>query len=169
MHKRQRFTVWVLSAATPLPVNRRSIPCRRGGRGTRAPAWRTARKLAVPTARIAGSRPGINLDTARRCVPRANICQYAGRGRAPDRTRTPDKRSSVVARIADLAEHSRTRPVPELGNRGTGPGNGPVGGQGLEEALGTAIAARVREFRLQLGWTVGQLAAQSGLSKGMLS
>src|SRR5882762_12016366 len=42
-------------------------------------------------------------------------------------------------------------------------------GAGLEEALGAAIAARVREFRLQLGWTVGQLAAQSGLSKGMLS
>ena len=76
-----------------------------------------------------------------------------------------------MARIADLAEHSRARPVPELGNRGAGsePGSGPGGGQGLEEALGTAIAARVREFRLQLGWTVGQLAAQSGLSKGMLS
>lgn len=73
----------------------------------------------------------------------------------------------MVARIADLAEHSRTRPVPDLGNRG--PGSGPGSGQGLEEALGTAIAARVREFRLQLGWTVGQLAAQSGLSKGMLS
>ncbi|HYX60738.1 MAG TPA: helix-turn-helix transcriptional regulator, partial [Streptosporangiaceae bacterium] len=72
-----------------------------------------------------------------------------------------------MARIADLAEHSRTRPVPDLGNRG--PGSGPGSGQGLEEALGTAIAARVREFRLQLGWTVGQLAAQSGLSKGMLS
>ena len=39
----------------------------------------------------------------------------------------------------------------------------------LEEALGTVIAARVREFRLQLGWTVGRLAAESGLSKGMLS
>ena len=73
----------------------------------------------------------------------------------------------MVARIADLAEHSRTRPVPDLGNRGAG--SGPGSGQGLEEALGTAIAARVREFRLQLGWTVGQLAAQSGLSKGMLS
>src|SRR5437667_10622255 len=85
----------------------------------------------------------------------------------PDRTRAADKRSSVVARIADLAEHSRVRPVPDLGNRG--PGSGPGSGQGLEEALGTAIAARVREFRLQLGWTVGQLAAQSGLSKGMLS
>ncbi len=72
-----------------------------------------------------------------------------------------------MARIADLAEHSRTRPVPDLGNRDAG--SGPGGGQGLEEALGTAIAARVREFRLQLGWTVGQLAAQSGLSKGMLS
>src|SRR6185503_20952222 len=79
----------------------------------------------------------------------------------------PTRGSSVVARIADLAEHSRTRPVPDLGNRGAG--SGPGSGQGLEEALGTAIAARVREFRLQLGWTVGQLAAQSGLSKGMLS
>ena len=73
----------------------------------------------------------------------------------------------MVARIADLAEHSRTRPVPDLGDRGAG--SGPGSGQGLEEALGTAIAARVREFRLQLGWMVGQLAAQSGLSKGMLS
>ena len=76
-----------------------------------------------------------------------------------------------MARIADLAEHSRARAVPDLGNSGAGqgPGYGPDHGQGLEEALGTAIAARVREFRLQLGWTVGQLAAQSGLSKGMLS
>ena len=65
----------------------------------------------------------------------------------------------MVSRIADLAELSPARPVPEMGNRGAG----------LEEALGAAIAARVREFRLQLGWTVGQLAAQSGLSKGMLS
>jgi transcriptional regulator with XRE-family HTH domain len=97
----------------------------------------------------------------------------------PHKTRASGKRSSVVARIADLAEPSRVRPVPDLGNRGAGngpgsgpgngPGSGPGSGQGLEEALGTAIAARVREFRLQLGWTVGQLAAQSGLSKGMLS
>ena len=39
----------------------------------------------------------------------------------------------------------------------------------LEAALGAAIAQRVRESRLQLGWTVGQLAARSGISKGMLS
>jgi len=39
----------------------------------------------------------------------------------------------------------------------------------LEEALGTVIAQRVREYRLQLGLTVGQLAVRSGLSKGMLS
>jgi DNA-binding XRE family transcriptional regulator len=39
----------------------------------------------------------------------------------------------------------------------------------LEAALGTVIAQRVREYRLQLGLTVGQLAARSGLSKGMLS
>src|ERR1700750_1631017 len=93
--------------------------------------------------------------------------QSAGRARAPTGPGPPTRGSSVVARIADLAEHSRTRPVPDLGNRGAG--SGPGSGQGLEEALGTAIAARVREFRLQLGWTVGQLAAQSGLSKGMLS
>ncbi|MDA8318274.1 MAG: XRE family transcriptional regulator [Actinomycetota bacterium] len=45
-------------------------------------------------------------------------------------------------------------------------------GQGagdLEAALSAAIAQRVREFRLQLGWTVGQLAARCGMSKGMLS
>jgi len=47
-----------------LPVNRRSCPCRRRGRGTRAPAGRTPRKLAVSTARIARPGPGINLDTA---------------------------------------------------------------------------------------------------------
>ena len=65
----------------------------------------------------------------------------------------------MVSRIADLAELSQAQPVPEMGNRGAG----------LEEALGAAIAARVREFRLQLGWTVGQLAVESGISKGMLS
>jgi DNA-binding XRE family transcriptional regulator len=40
---------------------------------------------------------------------------------------------------------------------------------GLEEALSAVIADRVREFRLRLGWTVGRLAAEAGLSKGMLS
>ncbi|MPZ00408.1 MAG: helix-turn-helix domain-containing protein [Actinophytocola sp.] len=40
---------------------------------------------------------------------------------------------------------------------------------GLEEALSSVIAQRVREFRQQLGWTVGRLATASGLSKGMLS
>lgn len=39
----------------------------------------------------------------------------------------------------------------------------------LEEALGAAIARRVREYRLQLGWTIGQLADVCGMSKGMLS
>lgn len=39
----------------------------------------------------------------------------------------------------------------------------------LERALGAAIAQRVREFRIQLGWTVGQLATRCGMSKGMLS
>lgn len=40
---------------------------------------------------------------------------------------------------------------------------------GLEEALSAVIAERLREFRLTNGWTVGKLAAESGLSKGMLS
>jgi transcriptional regulator with XRE-family HTH domain len=44
-----------------------------------------------------------------------------------------------------------------------------AGGGGLEDALGAVIAERVREFRLQLGLTVGQLAELTGLSKGMLS
>ncbi|HEV8653437.1 MAG TPA: XRE family transcriptional regulator [Actinomycetes bacterium] len=39
----------------------------------------------------------------------------------------------------------------------------------LERALGSVIAQRVREYRLLLGLTVGQLAQLSGLSKGMLS
>jgi transcriptional regulator with XRE-family HTH domain len=39
----------------------------------------------------------------------------------------------------------------------------------LEEALVTVIAQRTREFRLKNGWTVGRLATESGLSKGMLS
>ncbi len=39
----------------------------------------------------------------------------------------------------------------------------------LEEALGAVIAERVRQFRLQLGLTVGHLAEVTGLSKGMLS
>jgi transcriptional regulator with XRE-family HTH domain len=49
-------------------------------------------------------------------------------------------------------------------------GNPGVGSPGaLEEALGAVIAERVREFRLQRGLTVGQLAELTGLSKGMLS
>lgn len=39
----------------------------------------------------------------------------------------------------------------------------------LERALGSVIAQRVREYRQQLGLTVAQLAAMSGMSKGMLS
>ena len=70
-----------------------------------------------------------------------------------------------MARIPDLAGQAGLAPL-------SGPR--PMAGNGgrhsdLEEALGAAIAQRVREFRLQLGWTVGQLAAQSGMSKGMLS
>jgi transcriptional regulator with XRE-family HTH domain len=47
------------------------------------------------------------------------------------------------------------------------PGERP--GPGLEGSLATVIAARVREFRLRHGWTVGRLAELCGLSKSMLS
>lgn len=41
--------------------------------------------------------------------------------------------------------------------------------EALENQLTAVVAERVRELRLQLGLTVGQLAELSGLSKGMLS
>ena len=46
---------------------------------------------------------------------------------------------------------------------------GPAPRGALEDELGAVIAERAREFRLQLGLTVGQLAERTGLSKGMLS
>lgn len=55
-----------------------------------------------------------------------------------------------------------TLPVPEPVEEVTDPGE-------LERALGAVMAQRVREYRKQLGLSVGQLAALSGLSKGMLS
>ena len=63
-----------------------------------------------------------------------------------------------MARTAEAAEHH-------------GPASADVRGDpvNLEAALGAAIAQRVRESRLQVGWTVGQLAVRSGISKGMLS
>ena len=84
---------------------------------------------------------------------------------APDRTRTPDKREQRGG--ASQTWPSTPGPAgPELGNRGAG--RGPEAVRAWKRRW-DAIAARVREFRLQLGWTVGQLAAQSGLSKAMLS
>ncbi len=58
-----------------------------------------------------------------------------------------------------MTEENSTLPADDLDE---------AGGE-LEEALSTVIAERVREFRQQLGWTVGRLATESGLSKGMLS
>jgi transcriptional regulator with XRE-family HTH domain len=58
--------------------------------------------------------------------------------------------------------------LPAPGDPPAGPGFGGDASD-LEAALGAAIAQRVREFRLQHGWTVGQLAERSGMSKGMLS
>jgi DNA-binding XRE family transcriptional regulator len=57
-----------------------------------------------------------------------------------------------------MTEDGRAVPAEDLDEAG-----------GLEEALSAVIADRVREFRLRLGWTVGRLAAEAGLSKGMLS
>lgn len=54
----------------------------------------------------------------------------------------------------ELAEWEETEPQP-------------IGG--MERSLGEVIAERVREFRRQAGWTVGELADRSDMSKGMLS
>jgi transcriptional regulator with XRE-family HTH domain len=60
--------------------------------------------------------------------------------------------------------------LPAADDEGEQDGQGVAGAAGaLEEALGAVIAERVREFRLHLGLTVGQLAELTGLSKGMLS
>lgn len=42
-------------------------------------------------------------------------------------------------------------------------------GETADGALAAVLAARVRELRSQCGWTVGDLAEYSALSKGMLS
>lgn len=57
-----------------------------------------------------------------------------------------------------MTEDGRAAPAEDIDEAG-----------GLEEALSAVIADRVREFRLRLGWTVGRLAAEAGMSKGMLS
>ena len=49
------------------------------------------------------------------------------------------------------------------------PALGPAASLALEGELHQAIARRVREYRQELGLTVGQLADESGISKGMLS
>jgi len=66
-----------------------------------------------------------------------------------------------MARLIGLA------PADDQGEPGDHPAVGSLGP--LEEALGAVIAERVREFRLRLGLTVGQLAELTSLSKGMLS
>ena len=69
----------------------------------------------------------------------------------------------------DGSDDAAGRPRRDGRRRGAGrPADAGIGGA-LEEALGAVIAERVREFRLQLGLTVGQLAELTGLSKGMLS
>lgn len=48
-------------------------------------------------------------------------------------------------------------------------GGAPGEAADLEESLTAVIGQRTREFRTMNGWTVGRLASESGLSKGMLS
>jgi transcriptional regulator with XRE-family HTH domain len=55
--------------------------------------------------------------------------------------------------------------VPEPGS-GSGHADDPAV---RESSLNLAIARQVREYRIQMGLTVGQLAERSGISKGMLS
>jgi transcriptional regulator with XRE-family HTH domain len=57
----------------------------------------------------------------------------------------------------------------DLGDEAPAAGHPSVEAGDLERALGSVIAQRVREYRQQLGLTVGQLAGVSDLSKGMLS
>ncbi len=66
---------------------------------------------------------------------------------------------------AEDAQAYQGQPMP----RPAGDGQGLAGHDALGDALGAVIAERVREFRLQLGLTVGQLAELTSLSKGMLS
>ncbi|MEX2553565.1 MAG: XRE family transcriptional regulator [Actinomycetota bacterium] len=47
--------------------------------------------------------------------------------------------------------------------------SGPVDQSDVDAAISRAIGTKVRDYRLQLGFTVAQLAEHSELSKGMLS
>jgi transcriptional regulator with XRE-family HTH domain len=60
--------------------------------------------------------------------------------------------------MADIIDIAESRPGRETATASS-----------TEQALEAVIAERVREFRLHLGLTVGQLAERSGMSKGMLS
>src|SRR6266542_4255146 len=66
---------------------------------------------------------------------------------------------------AEAAQAYQGQPMPLP----AGEGQGLAGHDALGDALGAVIAERVREFRLQLGLTVGQLAELTSLSKGLLS
>ena len=66
----------------------------------------------------------------------------------------------MVERVAKVAK----QPVEEVD-----PGNHLDDAGVRESALNLVIARRVREYRQQMGLTVGQLAERSGISKGMLS
>lgn len=44
-----------------------------------------------------------------------------------------------------------------------------VAAESVERSLEAVVAGRVREYRRQLGWTIGELAERAELSKGMLS
>ncbi|MGI8697066.1 MAG: helix-turn-helix domain-containing protein [Mycobacteriales bacterium] len=69
--------------------------------------------------------------------------------------------TTSTTRTAVPQRASRSRPARKAAT--------PAPAGDLEAALGATIADRVRTFRRQLSWTVGELATRSGLSKGMLS
>lgn len=56
-----------------------------------------------------------------------------------------------------------------VGTGSTGPGGEEEQVAALEEALGSVIAQRLRDYRQQMGLSYAQLAASSGMSKAMLS
>jgi transcriptional regulator with XRE-family HTH domain len=73
-----------------------------------------------------------------------------------------------MARRSTAADRPAEDPVPEPAPV-QALGDVAVDALQLEAALSETIARRVREYRLQLGMTVGELARRGGLSKGMLS
>ena len=115
--------------------------------------------------------------TARWCSYPATVEGAAAGPEVPDRIQAaPGRATGGVTRrrgevtASDVAAGRASPGLPAADDEGEPDGQAAAGSAGaLEEALGAVIAERVREFRLHLGLTVGQLAELTSLSKGMLS